>query len=237
MVAGITRRTRSLLQQACLHPLSENVLISKHMHVYNVTAGRSGFDVFVRTTPEIGKYVGGKLKDASEFWNAMDPENLGLNVLTPPAALTDNANVMQVEVRKVAYKDYNDATKRHALLNGQVFTIVIGQCSPTILDCLKANSAWAHINATNDLMGLLQLIHTSMYTGATSKNAIYSLLEAQNKFFTFRQTTRMSNADYLRNYTALTDQVVHLHGAFGTDEAYVTQRIEGKYGDPLDANV
>ena len=167
----------------------------------------------------------------------MDPENLGFDVLTPPDPLTDDANVMQVEVWKVAYKDYNDATKRRALLNGQVFTIVIGQCSPTILDRLKANSAWAHINATNDLMGLLRLIRTSMYTGATSKNAIHSLLEAQNKFFTFRQTSRMSNADYLRNYTALTDQVVHLHGEFGTDEAYVTQRVESEYGDPFDATV
>ena len=86
-------------------------------------------------------------------------------------------------------------------------------------------------------MGLLRLIRTSMYTGATSKNAIHWLLEAQNKFFTFRQTSRMSNADYLRNYTALTDQVVHLHGEFGTDKAYVTQRVESEYGNPFDAIV
>jgi hypothetical protein len=105
---------------------------------------------------------------------------LGFDVLAPPAALTDDANIMQVEVWKVAYKDYNDATKRRALLNGQVFTIVIGQCSPTILDRLKANAAWADINATNDLMRLLRLIRTSMYTGATSKNAIHSLLEASS---------------------------------------------------------
>ena len=82
-------------------------------HNYDVNASQSGFDVFVKTTREIGKYVGGKLKDASKFWNAMDPENLGFELLVPPAALRDDAkNIMQGEVWKVAYKDYNDATKR-----------------------------------------------------------------------------------------------------------------------------
>ena len=41
----------------------------------------------------------------------MDPEDLGFDVLTAPDPLTDDANIMQVEVWKVAYKDYNDAIK------------------------------------------------------------------------------------------------------------------------------
>ena len=105
MVAGTTRR---VLCQTCRH-LLESVLTSKN--VYDVNAGRSGFDVFVKTTRKIGEYVGGKLKDASKFWNAMDPENLGFEVLMPPDALSDDANIMQVEVWKVAYKDYNNAIK------------------------------------------------------------------------------------------------------------------------------
>ena len=48
----------------------------------------------------------------------------------------------------------------------------------------------------------------------------------------------MSNADYPRNYTALAeDQVVHLHGEFGTDDAYITKRIENNDGNPSDATV
>ena len=102
----------------------------------------------------------------------------------------------------------------------------MGQCSPTVVNRIKASSMWNKINNSNNLMGLLRLIRTSMYTGATSKNAIHSLLDAQNKFFSFRQSSRITNAEYLRNFTALADQVVHLHGDFCTAQSYVTKRIE-----------
>ena len=127
--------------------------------------------------------------------------------------------------------------KRRELLIGQVFAIVLGQCSPTIVDRLKSNSMWNAINNSNDFIGLLRLIRTSMYTGATSKNPLQSLLEAQTKFLSFRQTNRMTNAEYLRNFTALSDQVVHLHEDFGTDQLYITTRIveDGNNSDDVNA--
>ena len=105
-------------------------------HVYDVSAGRSGFDVFVKTTREISEYAAAKLKDASEFRNAMDPDNLGFDILAPPDDLPADANIMQVEVWKVAYKEFTDASRRRSLLNGQVFTIVMGQCSPCTMPIL-----------------------------------------------------------------------------------------------------
>ena len=139
-----------------------------------------------------------------------------------------------IEIWKVSYKAHSEAVNRRELLLGQVFAIVLGQCSPTVVDRLKANAEWTVVNNGNDLMGLLRLIRTSMYTGATSKNPIQSLLEAQTKFLSFRQGSRMSNAEYLRNFTALSDQVVHLHGELGTDQAYVTTRIREDGDDPDD---
>ena len=204
-------------------------------HVYDVNASRGGFDMFVKTTREIAEHVGSKLKDASEFRNAMDPDNLAFEVLTAPA-LADAQNLMEVEIWKIEYKTYSEAMKRRELLVGQVFAIVLGQCSPTVVDRLKSSATWDTVNNGNDLMGLLRLIRTSMYTGATSKNRLQSLLEAQSKFLAFRQTNRMTNAEYLRTFTALSDQVVHLHGDFGTDQSYVTERIIEDGDDPEDAD-
>ena len=205
-------------------------------HVYDVGGNRGGFDLFVKTTREIAEYVSSKLKDASEFRNAMDPDNLAFETLTAPV-LGDAPTLMDIEIWKITYKAHSEAVNRRELLLGQVFAIVLGQCSPTVVDRLKANADWNAVNNGNDLMGLLRLIRTSMYTGATSKNPIQSLLEAQTKFFSFRQGSRMSNAEYLRNFTALSDQVVHLHGEFGTDQAYVTARIREDGDDPDDVDI
>jgi hypothetical protein len=204
--------------------------------VYDVSGSRGGSDMFVKTTREIAEYVGSKLKDASEFRNAMDPDNLAFDVLTAPA-IADATNVMEMEIWKIEYKTYSEALKRRELLVGQVFAIVLGQCSPTVVDRLKSSATWDVINGGNDLMGLLRLIRTSMYTGATSKNPLQSLLEAQSKFLAFRQTSRMTNAEYLRTFTALSDQVVHLHGDLGTDQTYVTARIVEDGDDPTDAAI
>ena len=192
--------------------------------------------MFVKTTREIAEHVSSKLKDASEFRNAMDPDNLVFDGLTPPV-LGDAPTLTDIEIWKIDYKSYSEAVKRRELLVGQVFAIVLGQCSPTVVDRLKSNGTWDAVNSNNDLMGLLRLIRTSMYTGATSKNPLMSLLEAQSKFLGFRQTNRMTNAEYLRTFTALTDQVVHLHGDLGTDQAYITTRIVEDGDDPEDEGI
>ena len=189
--------------------------------------------MFVKTTRKIAEYVSSRLKDASEFRNAMDPDNLAFDTLTAPA-MGDAPTLTDVEIWKIEYKAFSEATKRRELLLGQVFAIVLGQCSPTVVDRLKSNATWDAINGANDLIGLLRLIRTSMYTGATSKNPLQSLLEAQTKFLSFRQTARMTNAEYLRSFTALSDQVLHLHGDLGTDQTYVTARIVEDGGDPAD---
>ena len=143
-------------------------------HVYDVGGNRGGFDLFVKTTREIAEYVSSKLKDASEFRNAMDPDNLAFETLTAPM-LGEAPTIMDIEIWKISYKVHSEAVNRRELLIGQVFAIVLGQCSPTVVDRLKANAEWNAVNNGNDLMGLLRLIRTSMYTGATSKNPIQSL--------------------------------------------------------------
>ena len=190
-------------------------------HVYDVTLGKSGFDVFAQTTREIGEYIARTAKDGGEFRTAMDPEDLGFTTLTPPLDPEDMDNSMQVKKWEMAYKTYTDAADRRAKATSQAFAIVLGQCSPTVVDRLKANSHWSSISNGDDLIGLLRLIRTSMYTGATSKNSMHSLIEAQNKFASFKQSSRMTNAEYLRTFKGLVDAIEHLNGDIGTDYAVI----------------
>jgi len=83
------------------------------------------------------------------------------------------------------------------------------------------------------LINLLRLIRTSMYSGATSKkNPMHLLVEARQRFYSFRQTSRMSTAEFLRIYQGLVDNIVHLDGDFGTDEAVICKRILADNQDP-----
>jgi hypothetical protein len=100
---------------------------------------------------------------------------------------------------------------------------------------LKASNQWAAISDASNLIELLQLIRTSMYTGATSKNPIHSLIDAQSSFHAFRQTSRMTNAEYLRVFKGLVDAVEHLKGDLGADHTVITERIQADAGDPNDA--
>jgi len=205
-------------------------------HVYDVTPGKSGFDVFAKTTREIGEYIARTIKDGGEFRTALDPEQLGFSPLAPPEDPVDENNAMQVKKWEIAYKAYNDAADRRAKATGQAFAIVLGQCSPTVIDRAKASPQWSLISNSDDLIGLLRLIRTSMYTGATSKNSMHSLIEARNKFYSFRQSSRMTNADYLRMFKGLVDAVEHLNGDLGTDHAVITERTLSSGGDPDDNN-
>jgi hypothetical protein len=57
----------------------------------------------------------------------------------------------------------------------------------------------------NDMIGLLHLIRSGMYGGATNKYLERTIIDAQMKLLTLRQSSRMSNAEYLRLFCGLVD--------------------------------
>jgi hypothetical protein len=66
--------------------------------------------------------------------------DLGFAPLKPPEDPDDAANPMQIKLWEIAYKAFSKALDRRGKANSQAFVIVLGQCSPTIVDCLKAKN-------------------------------------------------------------------------------------------------
>jgi hypothetical protein len=83
-------------------------------------------------------------------------------------------------------------------------------------------------------MELLGLIRKSMYTGATSKDAVHSLIDAMDQFHTFKQTSRMDNAIYLQTFQSHIDAIDHLNGDFGIHVSYIKARIQEAGSDLKD---
>ena len=65
-------------------------------HVYDAIPGRNGFDVFVKTTREIGEYIAPSIKDGGESRVALDPEDLGFTTLTAPIDPPNNVTAMDM---------------------------------------------------------------------------------------------------------------------------------------------
>jgi type 1 fimbria pilin len=85
---------------------------------------------------------------------------------------------MDIKRWEIKYKAFSEAEERRAKAMAQAFEIVLGQCSPTVIDRIKVNSQYSAISDSDDVIQLLRLIRTSMYTGDTSKNEMHSLIDA-----------------------------------------------------------
>jgi hypothetical protein len=203
-------------------------------HVFDVTPGKNRFNVFAKTTRKIGEYMARNIKDSREFRVAMDPENLGFSIIAPPPDPCNVHNPMEIQHWEIAYRTFTNTTERCAKAMAQGFAIVLRQCSPTIMDQIKSNALYHQISTNDDVIGLLCLIHTSMYTRATSKNKIHSLIEAQAKFYALYQTSRMTNAEYLHTFKSNIDTAEHLNSNIRTDLDFVTHMILAVGGDTTD---
>ena len=61
---------------------------------------------------------------------------------------------------------------------------------------------------------------------------MHSLVEARQRFYSFRQTSRISTAEFLRIYQGLVDTIIRLDGNFCTDEAVIRKLILADNQDP-----
>jgi hypothetical protein len=113
-------------------------------------------------------------------------------------------------------KEYRYMINNRSELIKKSFAIVIGQYSPAVRDRLEAHATWTAIHASLDIIRLLHLIHTSLFSGATSRHTMHVvLIEAQDAFMSFRQTNRMTNGAYFDKFKALLEVYQHLGGDVG----------------------
>ena len=110
----------------------------------------------------------------------------------------------------------------------KAFPLLLGQCSPTVVQRIEASPRWNNVSSTNDLLGLLKLIREAMYTGTTRRKDTTALIEAATKLFAFRQPDGMSLHDYFETFKGLVKIYEHHGGCLRQDHT----RIEAHLVDP-----
>jgi hypothetical protein len=165
-------------------------------HVYDVGPTKS-LDLFAKTTREIGEYLACTIKNRTEFRTAFDPKDLGFDTIVQPPDPVDINNPVLIKHWEFAYKTYYDQVEQQQMASSQAFAVVLGQCSPAMVDQVCTHEDWEAGSQANDVIGLLRLICNCMYGGVTTKRPEHTLIDTQTKLFTFCQTSRMPNAEYL----------------------------------------
>ena len=126
-------------------------------HVYDVTHGKASSDLFATTTREIAEYITRNFKGGGEFLQAMDPDTLAFETLVDPMTVTlaADASVQAVEAWKMSLQQYSDRVVQREEVSKQAFAVVLGQCSQTVRERIRASTSWRTVNDNSDLMGLL----------------------------------------------------------------------------------
>ena len=127
-------------------------------HVYDVGAARGGNDLFDKTTWEIMEFVSRTMKGGGEFLTAMDPDALGFQLLTDPLFPDDDADELELEHWKLQIHHIDERRAVQEEVTRQVFAIIKGQCSPTVVDRIEASHDWNTILQQHDMIALLNLI-------------------------------------------------------------------------------
>ena len=98
------------------------------------------------------------MKGAGEFLTAMDPDALGFQLLTDPLFPDDDADELELEHWKLQIHRIDERRAVQEEVTRQVFAIIKGQCSPTVVDRIEASHDWNTILQQHDLIALLNLI-------------------------------------------------------------------------------
>ena len=158
--------------------------------------------------------------------------NQELDEIQAPDAPDENAGLFETETFKSEFKEYRARLKSRTSNMEKAFALVLGQCSPSLRDKLEADENWDVINASSDVMELLTLIKSCMYTQATTKHASHSLYDAEERLYCFKQTENMSNAEFKELLRSHVEVVEHLGGQPGVTDA----RIQALMEEPDDAD-
>jgi hypothetical protein len=195
--------------------------------VYDVSAiGSGGMDSFHGTTKEIGEYIARTYKGGGEFIQAFNPSNLGFTPINNPTTPGANATLEEIEIWKLMFKSQHVKRETRDELKKQAYAVVLGQCSQAIRDRLEASNTWEAINTSSDVISLLELIRSCLFSGATTRHEVHALQDAEDNFLGLKQTTNMSNADYLDKFKTYLQIYEYLGGEVGGSEANIARYID-----------
>jgi hypothetical protein len=196
--------------------------------VYDITSDDPSTS-YQKTTQKIANYIVRKYPKASEYRKAI--MSLDLPVIVEPADLTDTQaqNAFLVQRWNRAMTVYEKQIEQRNHNQNTVFSVILGQCTPAMVDQLETSDTWDEVNTNSDVMALLRLIRSNSHTSAPKKEPSHHLTDLFQQFYGFQQG-RLTNSEYFNGFKEKLENLEDAYGPIGQDRKRVDRYLEETLG-------
>ncbi len=180
---------------------------------------------FVKTQKQIANYIQKKYdKGGADIASAI--RNLIMPTITMPTEPDPTtATVVEMEIWK---NQYRRADEKRATLeeNGRrAYALIYDQCSPALQTKLKGQDGFNTVQATQDIVGLMELIRGICCKYDASSEPVMSLVQAKRRVYTCYQGAKQPNDEYAEELEAYIDVVEAYGGEFGNEPGYLVDML------------
>ena len=181
-------------------------------HVYDVLDHRQA-DAFAKTTKELAGYAGRTMVEGDDV--RLVVENLQLPTLDEPAAPTGAVDDYQKMKWQAQVKIYLSRVAQLESNMRKLYSIIIGQCSESMLNKLESSDEFKAISARSDSIALLKAIKKVSFHHESQKFGPHAMHDAMSMFYTCRQSEHTTTEAYLETFNNTVSVVTYCGGNLG----------------------
>ena len=186
-------------------------------HVFDYTR-ECTLEKYIQTMKELVVHVGLTYKEyTTDLKKGL--ESLSLVDPTPPENPPEG-NQVAFEIWKIDIKEYREKMKVFANFRAGLYSLVLGQCTDALQECLKSHQDYQ--TANQDRIPLLVIIRSLIHTFKENQKLSNAIMDVKEKFYKFYQGRYMSLEQYHELFLAQVE-VLDEVGNTVKDEALVRE--------------
>jgi hypothetical protein len=192
-------------------------------HVYQTFNESDDKRQFGKTTEALGRWINMNTKNSGDLMALYTDLRDPTTAITRPENLdaADADDPIEQLLWKETVKDY--ITRRRSLVDNlrAVYSVIWGQCSPTMKAKLMSLTNYEAQSRACDCVWLLQQIKAVMYKFEGQRDIFLAMGEARSTLDRCKQQPHESNAVYFDQFKSLVDAFEHYGGTIGGDQGLI----------------